>query len=274
VREVYQWARVKKLTLNLEECEVSFFSADPHAGKWQPVVEVEGTQLAFNPNLLFLGVELGRTLSGKEQADRKAASLTKGSWMLMALSGSDWGWSSNLLRKVYQTSLLSRANYAGGGWLPWLSASSVEMLDRAQNRNLRIITGQLVSTPTDALRVEAVFQSFSCLQDQAAVAALERSLGLDQATHPRAVQVHSRVTRRFKRGADAQSLGKEVVGQVGGRLDALGRLPLPAPTSAPWEWGKGCLTISLSLRGGRGPDDPPARKLADALDTIRQYDQL
>jgi hypothetical protein len=77
VREVYRWARAKKLTLNLKKCEVSFFSADPHQTKWEPVVEVKGTRLAFNPNPLFLGVELGRTLSGKEQADRKVASLTK-----------------------------------------------------------------------------------------------------------------------------------------------------------------------------------------------------
>jgi hypothetical protein len=61
---------------------------------------------------------------------------------------------------------------------------------------------------------------------------------------------------------------------VGGGLDTLGRLPLPAPTSAPWEWGKGCWTVSLSLRGGSGPNDPPARKLADALDTIPQYGQI
>jgi ribonuclease P/MRP protein subunit RPP40 len=115
VREVYRWARAKKLTLNLKKCKVSFFSADPHEVKWQPVVEVEGTQLAFNSNPLLLGVELGRTLSGKEPADRKAASLTKGSQMLTALSGSDWGWSSDLLRKVYQTSHLSGATYTGGG---------------------------------------------------------------------------------------------------------------------------------------------------------------
>jgi hypothetical protein len=75
---------------------VSFFSAHPHEAKWKPVVEVEGTRLALNPNPLFLGVELGKTLSGKEQADRKAASLSKGSRMLMALSGSDWGWSSGV----------------------------------------------------------------------------------------------------------------------------------------------------------------------------------
>jgi hypothetical protein len=50
VREVYRWARAKKFTLNLKKCEVSFFSADPHEVKWQPVVEVEGMRHAFNPN--------------------------------------------------------------------------------------------------------------------------------------------------------------------------------------------------------------------------------
>jgi hypothetical protein len=143
VREVYRLARAKMLTLNLKKCEVSFFSADLHEAKWQPVVEVEGTRLRFNPTPLFLGVGLCRTLSRKEQANRKEASLTKGSQLLTALSGTDWGWTSNLLRKVYQTSLLSKPTYAGGGWLPWLSATSVDTLNWAQNRNLRVITGQL-----------------------------------------------------------------------------------------------------------------------------------
>jgi hypothetical protein len=90
------------------------------------------------------------------------------------------------------------------------------MLDRAQNSNLRIITGQLASTPTDALRVATGFQSFGCLQDRAAAAALERLLRLDLATHPKAVQADSGVTRQFKRGADGRSLGNEVVGRVEG----------------------------------------------------------
>jgi hypothetical protein len=122
---------------------------------------------------------------------------------------------------VYQTSLLSRATYAGGGWLPWVSVSSVETLDRAQNRNLRIITGQLASTPTDALRVEAGFQSFGCLRDRAAIAALERSLRINPATNLRAVQADLGVTWQFKRGADGRSLDNEVVGHVGGGLDTL-----------------------------------------------------
>jgi hypothetical protein len=132
-------------------------------------------------------------------------------------------------------------------------------LPLAQNRNLRIITGQLALTPTDALRVEAGLQSFGCIRDRAATAALERSLRLNTATHLRAVQADSGVTRQFKRGTDARSQGREVVSHVGRGLDALAQLLLPVPTSAPWEWGKGCWTVSLSLRGGSGPDDPPAR---------------
>jgi hypothetical protein len=69
-------------------------------------------------------------------------------------------------------------------------------------------------------------------------------------------------------------MGKVVISCVGGGLDTHRRLPLPAPTSFPWEWGKGCWTVSLSLRGDSCPNDPPARKLADALDTIRYYGQL
>jgi ribonuclease HI len=61
---------------------------------------------------------------------------------------------------------------------------------------------------------------------------------------------------------------------VVGGLDTHGQLPLPAFTSAPWEWEKGSWSVSLSLRGGSGPNEPPARKLADVLDTIRHYGQL
>jgi hypothetical protein len=118
----------------------------------------------------------------------------------------------------------------------------VDTLDQAQNRNLRVIIGQLASTLNDALRVEAGFQLFGCLRDRAAAIAMERSLRLDSATHPRAAQADLGVTRRFKGGADGRAKGKEVISRVGGGLDTHGRLPLPAPTSAPWERG-----VRLSL---------------------------
>jgi hypothetical protein len=65
------------------------------------------------------------------------------------------------------------------------------MLDWAQNRNLRVITKQLASTPNEALRVEAGVQSFGYLRDHAAAVALERLLRLNPAAHPRAAQADS-----------------------------------------------------------------------------------
>jgi ribonuclease HI len=69
-------------------------------------------------------------------------------------------------------------------------------------------------------------------------------------------------------------MGREFISRVGGGLDTHKQLPLPALTSVPWEWGKGSWTVSLSLRGGSSPNDPPARKLTDALDTFHSYGQL
>jgi hypothetical protein len=51
--------------------------------------------------------------------------------------------------------------------------------------------------------------------------------------------------------------------------DSLSLLPHLLPGSR--ESG---LSVSLSLRGGSGPNDLPARKLVDALDTICSYGQL
>jgi hypothetical protein len=128
--------------------------------------------------------------------------------------------------------------------------------------------------PNKGLRLEAEVQSFGSLRDFAASIALERSLRLNLAAHLRAAQATSGVTRQFKRGTDGREMGREVNSLVGGGLDTHKQLSLPAPTAALLEWGKGCWSITLNLRGGCDPDDPPARRKADALDTIRSYGQL
>jgi hypothetical protein len=69
-------------------------------------------------------------------------------------------------------------------------------------------------------------------------------LRLDPAAHPRAAQATSGITQRFERGMDERKTKNELISGVGGGLDTHERLPLPAPTSAPWEWGK---SVGLSL---------------------------
>ena len=55
----------------------------------------------------------------------------------------------------------SKLDYAAPAWQPWLSVTNLSNLDRLQNHSLQLITGQLVSTPLEALRLEADVQSYS-----------------------------------------------------------------------------------------------------------------
>ena len=110
VHEVAKWSREKKLELNISKCLVSFFSADTHDARWQPRVVVEGEVLGFDPTPTFLGVTYDRQLTFAAHAQKAASKLAKGSQVMMALAGSDWGWSQDLLSRVYNMCILSKAN--------------------------------------------------------------------------------------------------------------------------------------------------------------------
>jgi hypothetical protein len=88
---------VKKLILNPKKCKVSFCSADVHEANWRPVVEVEGTVLRH-----AVRQDTVREASGEQ----KGSQCIQGESVLTALSGTNWGWNGNLLRKVYSRSHL------------------------------------------------------------------------------------------------------------------------------------------------------------------------
>ena len=70
--EVLQWSREKKLQLRTEKCVVSFFSTDPHEANWIPIMVVEGKQLEFLANPVFLGITYDRMLKHVEALARGA----------------------------------------------------------------------------------------------------------------------------------------------------------------------------------------------------------
>ncbi len=48
--------------------------------------------------------------------------------------------------------------YGAPAWQPWLAATRLEQLERCQNRALRVITGQLQTTPVKTLKREMSMQ--------------------------------------------------------------------------------------------------------------------
>jgi ribonuclease HI len=271
VQQVWGWSAERKLNLNLSKCEVSFFSTDTHESKWQPEVMVGGTPLVFNPNPVFLGVTYDRTLSFRPHATKVAAKVVRGSRVLGALSGREWGWNGRLLRRVYQTSLLGSITYCAAGWQPWLADSGVRDLDQAQNRCLRLVTGLYSSSPLEALRLESGFPSVWTIRRRSAAIALERSLRLPE-SNPRSLLPGLLVRHRSKIRSSWRVLASEVCEEIG--LNAQQRSPFPPVTTAPWRWGTAGWTVNPDLRGGSLRNAPAETRLADALDTIQSLGQF
>ena len=59
-RNVFQ---LMEIPLNPKKCESSFFSTDPHQATFQPLLNLLGIPLSFNPTPKFLGATVDRTLS-------------------------------------------------------------------------------------------------------------------------------------------------------------------------------------------------------------------
>jgi ribonuclease HI len=266
VGEVLRWGHEHKIRLNPNKCEVTFFSSDPRESSWKPEVHVADSVLRFNPNPVFLGVTYDRMLTFGPQVHRVASRVVRGSRLLGALSGREWGWRGDHLRTIFHAILSSVLHYCSAGWQPWLSDSAVGMLDRAQNKCLRLITGQLATTPVEALRCEARVPAVLTTLRRKAALALEKSLRLPP-TNPRRTILLSAVAHRTKRRSSLREVANELVGNIG--LSTDGRLAFPPVTTAPWRWGITGWSVHLSLKGGSCRHDPEAAKLADTVDTIR-----
>ena len=61
---------------------------------------------------------------------------------------------------AFHALVCSKLDYAAPAWKPWHSDTNPSCLDRPQNHSLQLITGRLVSTLLEALRLEADIQSY------------------------------------------------------------------------------------------------------------------
>jgi hypothetical protein len=166
------------LLLNVAKCEVAVFSNSSHDASWRPQICLAGCVMPFNPSPTFLGIKLDRALTFRPQAESIAKRMNSRCRILACLAGRDWGWRAHHLRRVYQAMSLSILKYCGPAWQPWLSNTSLSLLQRAQNRALRLITGQVLSTPVEALHLEANISSVQSTSRQDALIGWERTLRL------------------------------------------------------------------------------------------------
>jgi len=153
--------------------------------------------------------------------------------MLASLAGKQWGWRKENLRRVYLTTQRCVLDYAAAAWQPWLSDSQMQKLERAQNKALRIVTGQYNSTPTEALRLESGVVSYKTHSKRLASIAAEKADRLPP-VHPRYVALNPEVPVRH--GSKARSSWREKSKMIREGLPTAGIPidPLPSPFQKPW----------------------------------------
>ena len=149
------WSRKWKLSLNASKSEVCYFSSSTKTEEFlvRPIIKIGRDAIPFNPHPKLLGVTFDKSLTFRNHVKnvRKiAGSKTK---LLSAVGNSKWGWQKQQLTQLYFAHVRTIIDYYGPGWQPWLSATNIKIIQSTQNKALRIFTGQLRSSTTEALRL-------------------------------------------------------------------------------------------------------------------------
>ena len=142
-----------KLTLNPSKCDTSFFSTDTKEAGWCPEVRFNGVTLPINRTPKLLGITFRPHV---EDVKSKVLGRIK---ILASLASNEWGWSRGSLRRIFLAMINSVLNYCSAAWQPCIAKKNVLILERVQNRALRVLTGHTSDTPLECLRLEAVLPS-------------------------------------------------------------------------------------------------------------------
>ena len=231
VNVISDWSKEWMLQLNANKSEVAFFTKWSHEASFKPTINVENKAIPFNPTPKLLGVRFDTSLTFNPHAEEVARAASGKLGLLAAVGNTSWGWDKYHLRQLYFTYLRSKMDYSGAGWQPWLSASSISTLERTQNKALRVMTGQLKSTPVEALRLESSIPSYETHIKRNILKSHERAKRLPE-DHPSNIALKSAIPSKNLRQSWARK-GKELEAFL--PPEAANREPITITRTPPWE---------------------------------------
>ena len=173
-----------------------------------------------------------RSLSFRPHVEFVASKARLRSRILACLASKDWGWDRDQCRAVFLALVRSVLDYAGGAWQPFLAASNMTLLDRAQNAGLRRITGQFATSNLECLRLEAGVPSYATTSDRLTSIAYEKALRLP-ATHPRSIAAAGNARRRLVRSSWRDTAQRTLTERLPD-LNGSARRPFATEQEPPW----------------------------------------
>ena len=158
-------------------------------------------------------------------------------------------------------------DYSSPGWQPWLSDTAIDILERTQNKALRMVTGQLQSSPYEALRYETGVVSYATRIKRNALKSREKAWRLP-ANHPRNLALTKAIPHRNTRRSWAR-LGRELEALL--PPAAADRLPIEFSTSPPWQ-AQNSTVIFAELEGVDNKNADPSIIRSAATAAIDKWD--
>ena len=214
---------------------------------------IKGVKIPFNKHPKLLGVILDRQLSFEKQTKEVTKAASSKIKMIRAVSNTTYGWGRDQLKKLFFSFVRSKLDYAGPAWQPWLSDTNVALLEVVQNKALRAITGQLASSPVEALRYETQIPSYLSHMERNCLKSMELAKRLPS-SHPRSLALSNAVApknSRFSWFRLGHNLSNTHIPPVASR-----RLPVSLHSKPP-QLNMGSIIIRNTLEGisSRHEDD-------------------
>ena len=201
------WSQEWKLNLNADKSEVCPFSTWSNDSTWNPTIFIGTQKVRINTTPRLLGVILDRSLTFNAHLKKLTASLTSSIRIIRATAHTSWGWHRFKLKMAFHALVRTKLDYAAPAWQPWLSDTNLP--SPFQNRSLQLITGQLVSTPLEALRLEADVQSYPTCSKRLILKAKEKRL-CSTDDHPQRIALAVNVLQRLQNRSSFRRKAKKL----------------------------------------------------------------
>ena len=104
---------------------------------------------------------------------------------------------ANTLKMAFHALICSKLKDTALAWQPWLSTINLSCLDRLQNRSLRLITGQVISSLLEALGLEADVQSYHTCSNCLILKARKKALRSAD-DHPKRATLSADIPQRLQ----------------------------------------------------------------------------
>ena len=163
---------------------------------WNPTIFIGNQNVRVNTTPRLLGVILDKSSTSNTHLKELTASLASSIRGIRATAQTCWGLRRSTLKMVFHTLVRCKLNYAAPAWQPWLSDTNLSSLDCLHNHSLWLITGQLVSTPLEDLRLEADVQSYPTCSKHLILKANEKVLRSTD-NHPKPIALDVNIPQRL-----------------------------------------------------------------------------